>query len=193
MKSMTLILVSLIANAVFAFELKPDQGKVEFLAVGRPAAIKILGHAQGPTGKLELKRAGDTVKLEGKAELDLDQLDTGIGLRDRHMKEKYLETGKFKQATLTFSDVTIPAATLKSGGEATAKATLNVHGVEKPVDVQIKFQSPAAGQIAGEMKFKLKLTDHGIEVPKFSGITVADEVEVTAQTTVPQTALGVTL
>lgn len=193
MKSLMMLTILSFAVSASAFILKAEDGTVEFLAVGRPAAIKILGHTKGPTGTLDAKKSGADVHLQGQAELDLDQIETGIGLRDRHMKEKYLETAKFKQATLSFKDFAVPALTLKNGGEATGPAVLNVHGIEKPVDVRVKFEAAKDGKLTGEFKFKLKLTDHGIEVPRFSGITVADDVEVTAKTSLATTDLGVAL
>lgn len=163
-----------------AVALVAARGKTEFVAVGRPSAIKIAGEGSGPEGRLELKKAGEDVSVSGEIQVDLESFKTGIGLRDRHMKETYLETAKFKTAALRLADARFPADLLKSGGDWKGSAVLSLHGVEKPVDIFLSLV-PEGGILKARARFKLKLSDHAIQVPKFSGITVADEVDVTAE------------
>lgn len=82
-------------------ELNAEKSPVGFTAVGRPSALKIKGEGAKATGAL--KSAGDS--LEGEISANLDVFQTGISLRDHHMKEKYLETGKpgFSSAVLKLS------------------------------------------------------------------------------------------
>src|SRR5438046_2728106 len=98
----TCLLMLLVGTALAADWNLPVGGKngeVEFLATGRPSALKIRGKIKEDakdalTGKLQVTGANVT----GTAKLALDMLDTGIDLRNKHMKEKYLETGKFPTA-----------------------------------------------------------------------------------------------
>lgn len=163
--------------------LTPEKGKVEFTAVGRPAAIKIGGTGPGPAGRFELKKDGANALLSGDMTLDLDALDTGISMRDRHMKEKYLETAKFKTAALKIAAAPIASAVVTAGGDVKVPATLTLHGVEKPVEVSMKL-AVQGKELRCQSQFQILLTDYALEIPKFSGITVANEVDVRVETLV---------
>lgn len=180
---MRIVIFLLLSFTAHAESLKLSEGKTSFLAVGRPSALKINGTGKGPVGEFKLEKAADAFLMTGEATMDLASFDTGIGMRDRHMKEKYLEVEKFKEAKLAFAAAKIPAAVMKTGGELKLDATLELHGVKKPVAVAMTI---AGGEKARTTvaKFKIKLSDFAIDVPKFSGVTVADEVEITAESKV---------
>src|SRR5579863_2237042 len=76
-------------------------GSSEFIATGKPGFIKIDGLGKGLTGRLAL--TGNEVS--GQATFPLATLDTGVGLRDKHMKDEYLEVQKFPEAKLVVAKV----------------------------------------------------------------------------------------
>jgi polyisoprenoid-binding protein YceI len=141
-----------------------------FVAVG-PGGIKM----EGKTSELEVKDLRKTLTVV----VPLTHLSTGIDLRDSHMKEKYLETGKYPTAELK-----VPRADLKlhKGGEGVQseiKATLRLHGQEKPVTVKYQAKPvPGGYEIVGS--FRLNMTEYGIAVPEYLGVTVKPDVEITA-------------
>ena len=181
----TAVLLLLSLNfATRAVPLDASKGKTQFLAIGRPSAIKINGKGSGPSGDLKFTKNGEDYSMNGNATVDLTTFETGIGMRDRHMKEKYLEVERFKNATLKFENVKMPAKLFQSGGEAEVAALLELHGKTNPVKVKVKV-SKTGETLASQCQFKIKLSEFGIEVPKFSGITVADEIEVTTNTELP--------
>jgi hypothetical protein len=179
MKTMIMfILVSLISFAVFAQapaqkELKflEADGKVSFLAKGKPAMIKIIGDGSGPVGTLNLQNS----KLAGTLSIDLSKLTTKIDLRDDHMKNKYLEVAKYPKAEITFKDFPFSVDQLK---ETAFQADLNLHGVTKPISGIVTF-AKADKYTTGVAKFTFKVTDFLPELPSYAGIKVADDVEVT--------------
>ena len=122
--------------------------------------------------------------------LDLDTLATGIGMRDQHMKEKYLEIAKFKSAVLRLKQIELPGAVFvpASGTKVTREGWLTLHGIEKPVQVEMSFERNGE-RVKCVSKFKVKLSDHEIAIPSFSGITVANEVDIVAETSVPAALL----
>lgn len=90
-------------------------------------------------------------KASGSCEADLSKLTTGMDLRDDHMKNKYLETGKFPTAKLVFADQ--PAAvgdfagslTLK-GQTSAVKGSLKVDGTKLHAEFPVTFADfPAVG------------------------------------------------
>jgi polyisoprenoid-binding protein YceI len=179
--------VIVLVGIVFAFQmvsaltLESSKGKTSFVAVGRPSAIKIKGEGVGPTGQIEVKFQGDQAEVNGESKVDLSTFNTGIQMRDKHMKEKYLETGKFQTATLLFKNVKIPAENVRSNGQVEVTGQLTLHGLTKDIPVKLNLKNKD-GALRAEAEFKIKLTDFAIEIPSFSGITVADEVTVTTET-----------
>ena len=155
-----------------SFDLSKAKSEVGFLAIGQPSSLKIKGVAQGE------KTVAGTFKIEGKtfsgrALLKLSSLDTGIEMRDQHMKEKYLEVQKFPVAELTVTDLSVGAK------EAPFKGELKLHGVQKPVDGKATVQANGS-ELNLTFEFGLLLKDYAIEIPSYLGIKVANEVKITA-------------
>jgi polyisoprenoid-binding protein YceI len=154
---------------------KEADGKVGFLAVGRPAMIKIVGEGTGPHGDLTI--ADD--KLQGTLTIDMKKLTTKIDLRDEHMKNKYLEVEKYPTSTITFKDYSLKLTSLTSQSvEQPFAAELQLHGVTKPVTGTIKL-SKENSTVAGVAVFKIKVTDFMDTLPSYAGIKIADDIEVT--------------
>ncbi|MGZ3723224.1 MAG: YceI family protein [Bdellovibrionales bacterium] len=185
---MLFLFTAFFSTFAFAVTLEAAKGKTGFLAVGRPSAIKIKGEGQGPSGDLQFSKIDGKVSVNGEARVDLSTLDSGIGMRDHHMKEKYLEVDKFKDAILKFSEAPMPAEVLRNGGEVLLPAILSLHGQEKPVTVAMTIKKNG-DKISAASRFKVKLSEYSIAIPSFSGITVADEVEISTDTEVPSAAL----
>jgi polyisoprenoid-binding protein YceI len=151
----------------------PDKGAVEFEATGRPAMVKIKGHGEGPTSKLVL----DGKKVSGELSFKMDTLDTGIGMRTEHMKERYLETAKFPTAVLKITDLTLPDAwTSKTAAlkDQAFKGKLTLHGVEKEVSGIVNVSN----SLSAQADFEIKISDFGVAIPTYLGITVADTIKI---------------
>lgn len=151
-------------------------GSSEFVAVGKPSALKIKGQGAGLAGDLKLE--GKSVS--GTFTFDMDKFVTGIDLRDHHMKEKYLEVPKYPKATFSLETLALPSnpgtdGFKKDGVPFTGKLTL--HGVTLPVSGTIDIAT-ASGVTQGDGQFEIKISDFKIDVPKYLGITVADSVQV---------------
>src|SRR5262245_17940595 len=93
-----------VPNSSWFTDLASSKGTVEFEAIGRPSALKIHGKGEAPKGKLTVKDS----QVSGQVSFRLDSLQTGIALRDKHMKEKYLESEKFPEATLQITKIEPP-------------------------------------------------------------------------------------
>lgn len=137
-------------------------------------------HGRGPGGfSLEGKTHQLKVEDDGKVlkvVVPLSGLQTGISLRDRHMREKYLEVEKYPDAVLSlpWSAVKLP----EDGRtvEATVPGTMALHG--KTHDVQVRYKLTRSGnsyQVSGNIA--LDIRDYGIEIPSYFGITVQPEIE----------------
>jgi polyisoprenoid-binding protein YceI len=173
------LVVSLLAWSGGAFaaviQVSPAQGTVEFDALGRPAMLKIHGVGTGAEGALAIEQG----KVTGELSFDLNSLETGISLRNKHMKEKYLKTGEHPKAVLHLDPVAGLSAWNSSSDLRNVPFTgmLSLSGSTKSVSGTVSV-TPASGKSLVEARFELKLTDFGIELPSFAGVTVADRVQV---------------
>jgi polyisoprenoid-binding protein YceI len=160
-------------------KLSESAGSTEFLAVGHPSALKVVGKGPSPKGDVAIEPG----KISGTATFDLQSLDTGIETRNEHMKTKYLETGKFPQSSLKIVKLAVPAnATTADFSAASApfEGMLTLHGVEKPITGTADVKRSGA-QLDLVVHFSLKISDYGIPTPGYAGITMADEVQVTVK------------
>lgn len=115
-----------------------------------------------PDVKGEAILQGDTVTAENIV-VELKGLKTGMPLRDKHAKEKYLEVEKFPIITLV-------KATGK-GGKGTGR--IKMKNIEKDVEGTYKVDG---SEMTAE--FPIKLSDFKITGIKYMGIGVDDEVKV---------------
>ncbi|MDR3607811.1 MAG: YceI family protein [Oligoflexia bacterium] len=177
------------ATSVWAQTQKLDfnqsTGSTEFHAIGRPSAIKINGTGASPKGAVLISQDG---KISGELLLDLSTLDTGISMRTNHMKEKYLEVGKYPQARLAITDVLLPKQDLTkvdySENAVPFKGMLFLHGASKPVEGLAHIERHGQSSMI-KAEFSVKITDFQIPVPVFAGITVANDVSLVVTANAP--------
>lgn len=123
---------------------------------------------------------GDKI-FSGKNELyfevDLNTVKTGIGKRDRDMREDVLETDKWPK---TYFKGTIVSATKTDSSNSyniIAKGKMFIHGVEKEMEIPavIKLQN---GTMNVQTRFSVFLKDYNIEAPSLLAfIKVAEEIK----------------
>jgi polyisoprenoid-binding protein YceI len=131
-------------------------------------------------GRLEVD-AANPARLSGSLSVDLATLETGISLRDAHLRDRYLEIGKgdgYSHAVL--SDITLvsgQAATVNGRTEFTG--TLRVHGTTRPVRGQATVTRTGT-RVTVDATFPVSLTAFTIPEPRYLGVGVRDEVRVRA-------------
>jgi polyisoprenoid-binding protein YceI len=176
--------------ASYSLNLASGTSQVEFLAIGRPSAIKIRGKSSSLEGILKVIPRNDQMEIQGSVRLPLTSLDTGIEMRNRHMKEKYFEVGKFPNAELTITDARLPFAF--AAGDFKSKipfqGILDLHGQKKPVNGMAEVERNG-NDCKVKVEFSLQISHYGIPVPEFSGVTVAEEVQVTVTFATPMNAI----
>lgn len=122
----------------------------------------------------DLAVAGDSQTVQGALTVDLQTLETGIGLRDRHLKDNYLEVAKgpeYSEARL--QDIRVE----RLDGKTTFRGVLTLHGQKREVSgtAQIK---PDGNGYRMQASFPLKVSDFQIPEPTYLGVGVADEITV---------------
>ena len=134
------------------------------------------------SGSLQ-QTAPDAASFAGELRVNLATLDTGIGLRNEHLRATYLETERgpdFGQAVL--SGIELDAALPVGAGrhETRFSGTLWLHGVERPVEGEAELRR-RDGRMQVEAAFSLSLEAFGIPPPRYLGIGVRDAIRVTVR------------
>jgi polyisoprenoid-binding protein YceI len=126
----------------------------------------------GPT--LTGETGGDETELY--LEVDLASLDTGIGLRNRHMRNNYLEVEDFPYAS--YSGAIVRSDPMAEGGHrVTSRGSFTVHGVSR--DMEIPCDVTSAGDVyRATCSFQVLLSDHDIEIPRIMFLKLANEIRV---------------
>ncbi|MEE9170463.1 MAG: YceI family protein [bacterium] len=163
-------------NTGFAGELKVDQSKpnlVKFVSKGP------LGMFEGVTDKIDgfVSWAGDSTLVDSKLffEVDLSSLDTRIALRNRHMREKHLETDKYPHAQYSGRLVNVEE-TGPNELLVAAEGMMKIHGVER--DLAMEAKVTVDGDVYHlQCNFDVKLSDFEIKTPKFMFLKVDENIK----------------
>lgn len=132
------------------------------------------------SGVLRLEDGGAPADA-GRVRVALDSLDTGIGLRNRHLRETYLEVDRgeeFREAVLTAVELAEPVPPGARDHETGFAGLLSLHGTELRVAGEARL-ARRAGAVRVEAGFPLSLAEFGIPPPRYLGVGVRDEVRIT--------------
>jgi polyisoprenoid-binding protein YceI len=130
------------------------------------------------TGSVALA-AVHPVALTGELRVDLAQLDTGISLRNEHLRRTYLEVDKapdFGQAVL--SEIRLGDADAETfQGRTPFSGVLRLHGTGRPILGLAEIRRTGSS-LRVEASFPVALTEYGIARPQYLGVGVRDVVRV---------------
>ena len=149
-----------------------QESAVKFEAAG-PAGLKI----NGESGGVKASESDGKVKLVAPT----TQFHTGIGLRDKHLREA-IEAEKHPEAVLVVDRTAIkfPDSGAASGS---ASGAFTFHGVTKTAPFTYTITKKGAGyQVHGE--FTVNLNDYQVKKPCYLGVCVGDVVKVSADLSV---------
>ena len=149
-------------------------------------------------GEIKLNPQNAWDNPQARFELDMASLDTGIAMRNEHMRgDKWLDTAKYPKAVFTLTRIVVPenvrwaAHPLEDAKKLNydVEGTLEMHGATKPVQakvevIPIKGSGDTAQRLPGDLlhvraTFAFKLDEYGIDVPAPSRLKIANEQQVT--------------
>src|SRR5204862_6473555 len=106
-------------------------------------------------------------------------LDTVNALRNREMKELYLDTGKHPTAKFKSVSINAPAAIVpNTPADIKVTGDFTLHGVTKRLTIPVRVVLIPDGRIHASSTFKIHMPDFGISVPHSILVTVNDDVPV---------------
>ncbi|MFN2570901.1 MAG: YceI family protein [Gemmatimonadales bacterium] len=128
-------------------------------------------HTKALTGDVGI--VGDTSRpLDAEMLVDLQTLETGIGLRDQHLRKTYLEVERgpeYAQAHLRNIRVD------RLSGKTPFRAVLMLHGQSREVSGTADIKPEGDGyRLAAS--FPVRVSEFGIPAPTYLGVGVKDEV-----------------
>lgn len=191
------VFLALTILSSFAFNTKAQTFKTDFKEQRNTATFTTeapLEDIVGTTRKIEaevsINPANVAQNPKATVKVDLTSLNSGIDLRDEHMKsDKFLNTAKFPQAVFSLTGIS-GATTLSDGVKTKVTLTGNItlHGVTKPLTVPatltyFKQSTNTASKGAGNLlkasaNFNIQMTDFGIEVPSMLVMKVSNDVKI---------------
>lgn len=166
--------LNMLLMAAFLFsDIAVSENSVTFEGEGSPGFLTIEGKGGKVKGSLDAPKNG---KHTGKFEVDLKAFDTGIDLRNTHMKTKYLEVDKYPTAKLVLNPVMIP-----KGGYFNWTGDLTLHGVTKNVSGVAFLDN---NQI--EAKFNINTPDFKLKKAIYMGVGLEDKIGIVVRLDYPQ-------
>lgn len=108
-------------------------------------------------------------------EVDLRTIDTGIGLRNRHMRENYLETDKYPLAAYT-GKITDAERVEGNLYKVKVEGEMDIHGVKRKQNVEGTVDM-SNNEIKISTNFIVKLTDHKIDIPKLMFFKIDENMD----------------
>ena len=132
------------------------------------------------SGALRLDEAGAR-RYAGEIRVSLDSLDTGISLRNTHLRETYLEVGRgeeFREAVLTAVELAEPFPPGVRDHETGFAGSLSLHGTRRRVEGEARL-ARRDGRVRVEAEFPLNLAEFAIPPPRYLGVGVRDEIRIT--------------
>ena len=110
----------------------------------------------------------------GALKVELQTLETGISVRDRHMKNNYLEVEKGPEfSTAMLEDIRVE----KLEGKTVFSAMLSLHGQKKKVTGAAELQEKD-GKVRVQAQFPVKVSEFEIPAPTYLGVGVRDEIQI---------------
>jgi len=121
-----------------------------------------------------LEAGADLKSSEFYFEVDLNDLDTGIGLRNRHMRENYLETDQFPFAHFA-GKLTEVRRTADSSFEVRMAGQMVIHGIRRDWETSAQV-TVIDGGYRVQTAFDEALPDFKIKIPKLMFLKISEIV-----------------
>lgn len=151
---------------------------------------KVKGSFQVESGHFEWKAQGLELQ-KGQVRLLIGSIHTGDAKRDEHLKSaEFFDASKFPDMTFSFlSEATAKPLACPQGKEVTLSGQLSLHGVTRPVSLQLTYQGQVKDPWGNERlvfsaKGQLNRKDFGLTWNKTldqGGLLIGDTVQLSLE------------
>jgi polyisoprenoid-binding protein YceI len=168
-----------------------DEKKRDTVSFTSDAPLElIVGHTNNVSGTVTVDDSLDLSKkpLDATFDVDLTTIDTGIPLRNEHMRDNFLETPKYPKAVFKLRSLAKPGVlkpNTKTRIMAVGDFTLHGKTVSKTVPVDVTYYKPCAATkekradcdiIQISAQFPVAFKDHSIKRPEVVFQKLSDNV-----------------
>jgi len=154
-------------------------GGLVHAAITNPSGTSVVVSMQGTAGLHIEGKTHELALSEHDGELlfqvPLSGVDTGIGLRNRHMRN-YLDVAHFPRAELRVPRWTLTFPASGKATESDALGVLTIHGVYRPCSVHYRAERVPSGELRIRATTRIDMRDFGVDVPSYLGVHVDPEV-----------------
>ena len=164
----TIIAVSalIIVSESSAQSYMSESGYVEFVSTA--PLLEFKGTSENLTGLIDLEE--NLVDFY----VDLNTLDTGIDLRNNHMRDSYLETDTYRFAEFTGELTSDFDPNLKNEQQVAVIGDFQIHGVEREMEISGTLRPTESG-LQLDASWTVLLEDHNIDKPQVVFYELASE------------------
>ena len=182
------LLVGLEARPTEATDFTIEPGKDRNLVVFTSKATleTFQGKTKQVAGNISFDPAnlGDSVTV--RVEVDMASLDTGIPIRNKHMRENHLDTSEYPKAVFEGGRILETSGrTLNPGDTVRMKLSgrFDLHGVKRTIEVPVDATRAKDGTLQVTTHFDVPLGDYKINRPAFLMMKLEPTQHVTVQVT----------
>jgi polyisoprenoid-binding protein YceI len=152
-------------------------GTATFHAATNVPAIAIHGKSTALEGRARIRQIPNGLVIEDlEAILPVDSLNTGMGLRDKHMREYVFKTPEGKVPDVRFVADRVVCANAGAANDCQLAGSLIIRGTPRPFALALKVISEgSAFRATGDGV--VKLSTYGIPCPSQLGVTAKDDVK----------------
>lgn len=153
---------------------KVTKGEVRFLAKITGGSFTATSEKVQGSVRLDPEKKTLTANITVPA----DSFRTGLALRDKHMRENYLEAKAHEE--IVFS-VDAQPIVLEAGKTTTLRGHLQVKGVRRPIEVEVRIDEPTDEGFKATTTFPVDVTEYGIAQPSFKVVKMDPVVRATVE------------
>lgn len=173
-----------------------NQGIVSFDVATNVPALRVHGKSNSVTARVRLDSGPTGVLLEQiEARMPVRSLDTGLSLRDEHMRKYIFTTADGQVPDVQFWSERAECPSLGSGQRTTCTVSgaLTIRGTARPFVMTLTI-SEDNGIVRASGHGIVKLSAYGIDQPSQLGVRTTDEIklklELTARRSAPQATVS---
>jgi len=189
------IILFLLGTNIFAqtFSVDSKDGRNQASFISDAPLEKTVGLSAGLDATVMLNVNDITQKPMGKVKVSVNNIKTGIDLRDEHLRgEMWLNAAKYPYIEFQLTGIKNASSKKLNDGQkvtVTLLGKFSVHGVTKDVEVpatltylkeseKTKSRSPG-NLLVANTEFTIRLADYGIIIPSMVEGKLGEEVKIT--------------
>lgn len=169
-------------SSATTFTIQPKSEGCKVVFVSKAPMESFEGSTTAISGRVDLDPAQIADSIGVEVSVDVRTLDTGIDLRNQHMRENHLHSDKFPQAVFRGATVVGQHPTaLEPGKTVTLQVAgeFELHGVKKRIAAPVELTLMPDNQLQISTTFEIWLADFEIPRPKMLFMKLDEKQTVT--------------